>query len=68
MSVEKRVVNPFADEDGQHFGILRHRIEAFNERDFVAMKRLFKEGFSLLFNFDETHFPALHGRLAHQDS
>jgi hypothetical protein len=68
VSVEKRVVNPFSDENGQHFGVLRHRIEPSNEGDFVTIKRFFEEDFSLLFNFDETYFPALHGSLAHQDS
>ena len=65
MRIQKGTVDPFADENGQHFRVLRNRIEAFNEGGVVASKSLFEERFGPLFNFDETHFPSLHGSLGH---
>ncbi len=68
MIVEKSVIDSFRNEHREHFDVFRHLLQPVNERDFVCSESLLKKGLGLLFNLDETHFPALHGSLAHQHS
>ena len=62
MAIEKIFIDPVVDENGNHFGLLRHLPQGGCEGHVEALELLRKEFLLLRLGGHETNFPAFHKR------